>query len=197
MKPIDLENLLGKISRLRARFSDGTGGATQEWRAKTEAGEEQQVTLVGAKDLPSLQDDIEAAFVWIWSLKDHVKRYAKPRGISASWLESQATADRALALSADIANNLKHGGDYSSRHPSRSLSSPRLGTISVTVPQSALGSISIGADWTVTTVADPKDLIYYMPILDGEGRTIGDAFAVLECAVMKWEQILTGIEAQP
>lgn len=197
LKPAELESLLEKIARLRARFSDGQGTSTQSWKVETEAGRKEQVTLAGAKDLVHLQDDLESAFVWIWSVKDHMKRYARSRGQGDKWIEQEADASRALAICADIANRLKHGGDFSTKFPSRSLAKPCLGTVSVTIPQSAIASISIGADWTATTVQNPHQLSYSMPILDEAGRTIGDAFAVLEAAVRTWEAVLLRIEATP
>src|ERR1700741_2568799 len=116
MKTNELQTLLDKISRLRTRFSDASGIKTQEWSARTEDGDEMRVTLVGAKDLADLQIDIEAAFVWIWSLKDYVKRYARQRGTNEGAIETRATASKSLSICADIANCLKHGGTYSKRH---------------------------------------------------------------------------------
>jgi hypothetical protein len=187
-----VEALFDRIGRFRDRVRETAGPDVQEWTAKTSEGATHRVMLSGVKGFDSVGDDVASALVWLWSLKDRLKKYATSLGRSHDWVDVMVTADPCLSICADLANGEKHDSSYS--RGSRSHKFPSLGNLSVSVPGSALHSISIGADWSHTSVADPSQVRFSMPVLDGDGRLIADAFALLERATSRWEELWAEVE---
>lgn len=121
----DLENIFDRAKRIRSRLDikDGTG---TNWSHTFEDNETHEYEINGVKPPEDIQDDIESAFVWLWSLKDYVKKYSVKEGFSSGWVETKINSDHYLCICADIANSVKHGGlDKKSRSNKR----PRLGSV--------------------------------------------------------------------
>ena len=164
-----------------------------EWEARAENGSPQKVFVSSVKDFDTLADDVATAFIWIWSMKDPMKHYSMEKGKSARWLEIQVDADPCLSVCADLANEGKHSSNYA--RGSRSGKFPRLGTLVMSVPGMAIGVLTVGDTWTHTHVANSDAVSYALPVIDRDGRTIGDAFFFLELGVQRWEEMLAQVDA--
>lgn len=190
--PVDadrLNELRARLLRLQQRLGVKEGiGST--WSAKTSDGATHKYILNGVKSFDELTDEIETMFVWIWSFKDHLKAHARKLGKSDRWVEAEASADSALSVCADIANRLKHG----ELRDSRSMKSPRLGALTYSVPQEAMGKLTFRAFEVELDVSKAELVSFEMPVIDKQGRAIGDAFKFLERGTAQWEQLLQRIE---
>lgn len=186
----ELENLFCRARRLRARLGakEGVGAS---WSATLENGEIHRYSLSGVKAPDEVQDDIESLFVWLWSLKDHVKKFLEAKGKGSAWVESEISADQYLSICADIANRAKHGG---LDRGSRSGKYPKLGQLKYQVPQTAVSSITVGAFDVGINIARPRQVVLEMPVLGDDGRCLGDAFKYLDYALKGWEKIIDRAE---
>jgi hypothetical protein len=130
-------------------------------------------------------------FVWLWSFKDYLKVYAQSLGKSGRWVEAEASADPCLSMCADIANRVKHGN----LRESRSGKYAQLGKLTYSVPQEAMGKITVRAFEVELDVSNSSLVTFEMPVLEGSGRAIGDAFKFLERGIVRWEELLSEIES--
>lgn len=64
---------------------------------------------IGVKSPDQLEDDFLNLFIWIWSLKDHLKNSFIEKGLGGQEIEDLVNNSHALSLVADIANRAKHG----------------------------------------------------------------------------------------
>lgn len=185
-----LENLFGRTRRLRKRLGVNEGSGTS-WSATLENGETHRYSINGVKVQEEVQDDIESLFVWLWSLKDHVKKFLKENGKSSKWVESEISSDPYLSICGDIANSAKHGR---LDRGSRSGKYPKLGELTYHIPQTALASITFGAFDVGVSVSKPNHISLEMPVLDRDDRYLGDAFKYLDHALKSWEKIIAKAE---
>jgi len=185
-----LEKLFGRARRLRARLGvkEGSGAS---WSATLENGETHRYSLSGVKAPDEVQDDIESLFVWLWSLKDHIKKYLDGKGKSSGWVEPEISADQYLSICGDLANRAKHG---ELNRGSRSGKFPMLGKLRYQVSQTAVSSITFGAFDVGMNIAEPRQVTLEMPILGADGRYLGDAFKYLDYALKGWEKIIDRAE---
>ena len=101
-----LENIFDRARRLRKRL-DIKEGLGMKWSHIFENNETHEYVFNGVKPPEDIQDDIESAFVWLWSLKDYVKKYSIKKGFNPNWVETKINADNYLCICADIANSVK------------------------------------------------------------------------------------------
>jgi hypothetical protein len=191
MEYSELEKLIGRADRFRKRLHEKQGDGTG-WPFTVENGESHYISINGVKSPEELEDDISSMFIWLWSLKDYVKKYVVKNGKSKDWVEVKVNSDSHLCICADLANSLKHGGpDPNPRVKPRSGKNPRLGTLKYQVPQKAIGSLSIGAFDVNVNVRNPEFVKLEMPVIGENDRMLGDAFKYLEYALTAWEHIVT------
>jgi len=185
-----LEKLFGRARRLRGRLGVKEGNGAS-WSATLENGETHGYSISGVKAPEEVQDDIESLFVWLWSLKDHVKKFLKENGKSSGWVEPEISADPYLSICGDIANSAKHGG---LDRGSRSGKYPKLGKLNYQIPQTALASITVKAFDVGVSVSNPYYITLEMSVLGGDDKYLGDAFKYLDYALKGWEQIIAKAE---
>lgn len=191
MEYSELEKLIGRADRFRKRLHEKQGDGTG-WPFTVENGETHYISIKGVKSPEELEDDISSMFIWLWNLKDYVKKYVVKNGKSKDWVEVKVNSDPHLCICADLANSLKHGGlDPNPRFKPRSGKSPRLGALKYQVPEKAIGSLSFGAFDANVNVSNPELVKLEMPVVGESGRMLGDAFKYLEYALTAWEQIVT------
>ena len=186
----ELEKLIGRADRFRKRLHEKQGDGTG-WPFTVESGESHYISIDGVKSPEELEDDISSMFIWLWNLKDYVKKYVVKNGKSKDWVEAKVNLDPHLCICADLANSLKHGGlDLNPRFKPRSGKSPRLGTLKYQAPQKAISSLSLGVFDVNVNVSNPEFVKLEMPVLGESDRILGDAFKYLEYALKAWEQIV-------
>lgn len=189
----EVDDVLQRLRRLIAR-TDEKDGTTMEWSVKTESGITERVTVSGVKDFQRLVDEVTTALVFVPAVKDRLVRQLVAQGRTKKAVEAEVDDDACLAICIDLANHAKHGGDY--EWGSRSLKRPRLGEPTAHVPQRAVGSLTVGADFSHTAVAKPEQVDFTLPVLDADGRTIGEALTILRTAVEKLERMSAKASAE-
>jgi hypothetical protein len=186
----DVEKLFRFAARAQKRLGIKSGAGTN-WYAKVESGETHQYLLNGVKSPDEIEEDILAAFHWLWSLKDNVKDYCEKKGAASRWVETEINADPYLCVCGDIANRTKHPALDKG---SRSNKYPVLGKLKYQIPQQALGSITFGAFDVTTDIAKPELVSLEMPIMSRDGKYLGDAFKYIEHGLNAWERIVDRAE---
>jgi len=182
MKTEDINKLFGRINRIKTRLGIKDGAGTS-WDCSLENGEVHKYTLKGVKSPEEVEDDVANAFLWLWSLKDHIKKCSQ----NGDWVESQINSNDYLSVCADLANGLKHGG---LDRKSRSGKTPKLGKLKYQIPQTAIKELAFGAFDVGIDVKDAQLVAWEMPILDGQDNLIGDAFEYLDHCINAWELII-------
>jgi len=185
-----LEEMFRRAERFRKKLqmNDGEGTA---WSYTFDNNETHYYSLTGVKPPEEIKDELESAFVWLWSLRDHVKKYVISKGKTKEWVESRVNADAYLCVCADLANSPKHGG--LDRKP-RSNKNPRLGVLKYSIPQKAMSKIIFGGSDVRMDVKDPSLVILEWPVLDDKDQYLGDAFKYLEYGLKTWEGIISEAE---
>jgi len=120
-----------------------------------------------------------------------MRRRAGTLGRVGSRVERAVDAERELAICADLANHLKHGG---LDRGSRSRLNPRFGTVSFRAPQVAIGSLTFRAFEVEVQIEDPCLVDFLLPVLNDKGEEIGDAFVLAQGAILALERIRDEIE---
>lgn len=182
MKTDDIDKLFGRINRIKDRIGikEGSGAS---WDCSLENGEVHKYILKGIKSPEEVGDDIENAFVWLWSLKDHIKKTAK----DGDALERQVNGNSYLSVCADLANGLKHGG---LDRKSRSGKIPSFGNLKYHIPQGAIKELAFGAFDVGIDINNAHLVNWEMPILDNQSNIIGEAFDCLDQCINAWESII-------
>jgi hypothetical protein len=189
----ELNKILARIKRLQSRLADKSGSSTA-WNAQAPDGQTHHYIINGIKDIDHISDDVESLFVWLWSVKDYLKEYVRRKGKSEKWVEDQVNSDACLSVCADIANRAKHAQQLSKG--SRSGKYPRLGKLRFTVPQQAMGQITVRAFEVEMDISNPTLVKFEMPILDERNRIIGEAFNLLAEGIQRWEELINEFEMQ-
>ncbi|MEK6560726.1 MAG: hypothetical protein AABZ07_03245 [Nitrospirota bacterium] len=182
MNTEDINNLFARINRIKTRLEIKDGLGTR-WDYKFENGEVHKYILNGVKSPEEIGDDIANAFVWLWSLKDHIKKSSK----QGDFVESQVNGNPYLCICADLANGEKHGG---LDRTSRSGKKPKLGRLKYQIPQAAIGQLAFGAFDVNIDVNNAHLVVLEMSILDEGDNLIGDAFEYLDKCINAWESIM-------
>jgi hypothetical protein len=162
------------------------------WTAQASDGNIHRYEILGVKGFDEVQDDVSSTFVWLWSIKDHMQKLAITKGFSSRWLEAEVGTDVCLSVCADIANREKHGTPL--KYP-RSGKDPRLGQLSYTIPQEAIAKITVTALGVQTDVSDVSLVTFEIPVLDGRGHKIGDAFHYLSAGIKRWETLMLKLQS--
>jgi hypothetical protein len=142
MNFLDLVKLLKRADSFRKKLhiKDGLGA---KWSYTFEDGETTSYSIEGVISPEEVENLVASALVWLWSLKDYVKKYVVNKGISKDWIEERVNTDPNLCICADLANFLKHGG-RDERFKPRSPHGPELGKVKYQIPQEAMGAIIYG-----------------------------------------------------
>lgn len=181
MKTEDINKLFGRINRIKERLNLKDGAGTS-WDYAFDNGEVHKYTLKGVKSPDEVEDDIANAFIWLWSLKDYIKKPMEDK----DWVEGRINDNSCLSICADLANGLKHG---SLDRKSRSGKKPKLGKLKYKIPQTAIGKLTVGAFDVGIDVNNAHLVVWEMPILDEQNNLIGDAFEYLDHCIDAWELI--------
>ncbi len=184
MKTDDIDKLFDRINRIKNRLGIKTGEGAN-WSCVLENGEIHKYILKGIKSPEEVEDDIASAFVWLWSLKDHIKKIAK----DSDDVERQVNGNSYLSVCADLANRLKHG---ELDRKSRSDKTPSFGNLKYHIPQGAIKELAFGAFDVSIDINNTHLVNWEMPILDNQSNTIGDAFDYLDHCINAWESIIDG-----
>jgi len=185
MKTEDIDNLFGRISRIKKRLNIKNGDGAS-WECCLENGEKHKYILKGIKSPEEVEDDIANVFIWLWSLKDYMKK-----SFNNASIETKVDANQHLSICADLANGLKHGGlDRNGRSGKR----PVLGRLKYKIPQAAIKELSFGASTVGIDINNAHLVEWGMPILDDSSNSIGDAFEYLDHCVTAWESIISDLE---
>lgn len=147
-------------------------------------GNTHQYSVIGIKSPEQLEDELLAIFIWVWSLKDHLKEAYRTKGLDPRQIESIANKCVALQLVSDIANRAKHG----LLRDSRSGKFAELVNVGYTIPQTAISKIIFSAFSVATVVSNPSEIELHASIKTNDGITY-DAFAILIEAQSEWETI--------
>jgi hypothetical protein len=182
MKTDGINKLFGRINRIKNRLGIKDGVGTS-WDCSLENGEIHKYILKGIKSPEEVEDDIASAFIWLWGLKDHIKKYAKNGDV----VEAQVNGNSYLSICADLANGLKHGG---LDRKSRSGKTPSLGNLKYHIPQAAIKELAFGAFDVSIDINNAHLVSWEMPILDNQNNAIGDAFDYLDHCINAWELII-------
>jgi len=182
----DFKKIFERAKRIRGRLEIKDGVGTN-WSYTFENNESHEYVINGVKPPEEIQDDIESIFVWLWSLKDYVKKYSMKKGRPQNWLEEKINSDLSLCLCADIANSLKHGGlDRKTRTGKK----PKLGPVTYSFGKDAMESLVFYAFKVETNIKNPEKVNLKMDVFDESGLIIGDAFGLIDYGINAWEAIM-------
>lgn len=182
MTPTELQQLRDRVNRCRLAVEAKAHPGYTEAHVLSD-GTTHTYLFSGIKSPIQLEDELLTLFVWIWSMKDHLKELCRAQGIDPKTIENIADSDPSLAVAADIANHAKHSG----RRAGRSRKYPRLANVGIRVPQSAIASITVEAFSVGVDVAIPDQATIHASIEFESGEPPLDAFAVIEQAISAWE----------
>ena len=179
----EVNDLFERIRRIQARVivTDGPGA---EWKAEVPGYGLQTYKITGMKSPLELEDDLATLSVWVWSLKDHLKAFLPSLGRDPREVERLVDSDPDLQVCADLANSAKHSTLIRSR-TGRFL---RAGRLRFTIPQSALGALTVRKDEVQVDVSSPQGVRIELPVVDPAGNTVGDAIEHLRRGVIAWER---------
>lgn len=174
MTRTEIDKLFERLAR-HAKATKSHSGEGSAWQCTLPNGEVHTYGMVGVRRHAEAMDSAENLIKWIWDSKDYLKKRAESVGKEGARIEGHVNQNIFLSVCADLANGLKHGGLDKSRKP-RSQMSPRLGEISFTFPQAAIGSLVFGDHHVAVNVSDPDRVEVKLPILAENSDLIGDAF---------------------
>lgn len=135
------------------------------------------------RPLEEIEEDLATAFLWLWNLKDYVKEISESAGNSRRWIEEQVNSDPRVALSADVANLIKH----SRVDHLRSTTRPVLGRLKISIPQESIAQITFRADEVEFDTKNLKSSALEWPISDRDGNALADGLELLAHCVQFWE----------
>ena len=192
---------IDKLFERLARHVNATkhhSGEGSVWQCTLQNGEVHTYAMVGVRTHAEAMDSAENLIKWIWDSKDYLKKRAEYVGKEASNIEEFINQNIVLSVCADLANGLKHGGlDESKGKGPRSGMNPKLGDVSFTFPQAAIGRLVFSDHYAAVVVSDPGKVEVKLPILAENGDHIGDAFDFAYQAIQALEQLRNEVEAAP
>ena len=186
----ELEKLIDRVNRFKNRINikDGKGA---EWSHTFEDGETHFYSMEGVRPPEEIEDDISSMFIWLWSLKDYVRKYVILNGKNKTWVKNKIINNPNICVCADIANSLKHGG-LDKEYKPWSGKNPKLKPLKYIFPQEAIGELKFGAYDVNMKIKNPQLVQLEMAIVDEDGITLGDAFKYLDNGLIEWEGIING-----
>lgn len=177
-----LEELLGRITRLKARMStrSGTGDIIK-------SNDEFETTIIveSVKPANEVDDDLAAIFIWLWSVRDYMIAKATEKGIVKSLIDNEIDKHLCLKLCSDIANRQKHGNISKSR----SGRFARILKSGYRIPQEAISRISCEGGQTTFAVSHPEKTSVTADIVDKEDFRIIGAIECIEQSLGAWAAI--------
>lgn len=141
--------------------------------------------VVGIKDPEELSADMASAFVWCWSIKDHIKGEIKRKGINPQLLENEINGIYPLTLCADIANGMKHGN----LRESRSNLFARIEKDGITFGKDEVESITVNKSGYVFNLKNPEGVKLTAKIVDMDGNELMTAVECLQESYRSWGRI--------
>lgn len=182
MSPADLDAITGRI--LRAFDATRTVGGAGYQTSYVARGTDFTTNFFaeGVKSPEQLEDDFINLFVWIWSLKDHLKEQFKNAGLPGQLVEAEVNACLALAYVSDIANRAKHGV----LRESRSGAFAELVDVGYTVPQESIEQIVVAGPKVTARVGNQQHVEIRAFVVTKEGTRM-NALDVLSEAMQCWE----------
>lgn len=194
MTGAEVDKLFERLAR-HAKATKRQAGEGSAWQCTLSSGEVHIYVMAGVRTHADAMDSAENLIKWIWDSKDYLKKRAETVGRKGVEVEKFINQNIYLTVCADLANGLKHGGLDKSRKP-RSQRSPRLGEISFTVPQAAIGSLVFTDHHCEVSVSDPEKVGIKLPIFDENGEGIGDAFEFAYLAIQELEKLRKEVEVE-
>lgn len=98
----EVEELFERALSFRRKVGSKESDGAFSWSARPRDGEPQRYCVAGLKPPEEVEDDIESTFVWLWSLKDYVRKFLDTNGRPSKWVETEIDADPHLAVCAQI-----------------------------------------------------------------------------------------------
>lgn len=179
---VEFQRLQERVNRFRVVVETKAHPGYTETHALPD-GSEHTYRVSGLKSPNQLEDELLSLFIWIWSMKDHLKELVRARGGDPKIIEKIADFELSLGISADIANRAKHGN----LRDSRSGRFSRLTNVGITVPGTAISRIVVGAFDVGLDVSLPESASLHASIEFESGDSPIDAFTVAEEAMKAWE----------
>ncbi len=190
MTGAEIEELFERLGRLVSATKEHRGDGAA-WNYTFPNGETHRYVIRGLKSHAAAEDSAFNLLIWIWNAKDYLKKRGALLGIDGRMVEEAVNDDADLAVCADLANLLKHGG---LDRRSRSGLNPRLGKVSFRAPQTALASLTFRSFEVAIDISDPSQVEFRLPVLDETGEEIGDAFRYATSAIQSLEYLRDEIE---
>ncbi|HEX3035264.1 MAG TPA: hypothetical protein VHT73_09040 [Thermodesulfobacteriota bacterium] len=184
----DVKNIFEQVSRLSSRVKTIKGEGAM-WSYKFPDGSETRYILNEMKLPEELEDDIANVFIWLWNMKNYLKKALTHKCADSNKIESKVNSDSKLAICADIANLLKHG----KLTKTRSGLFPKLGSLSYMVPQQSMKKITFRGNEVEFDYKDFENIEVKMSVVDSSGNKVGDAFEIINHTLNEWEQELKSI----
>jgi hypothetical protein len=180
MSPDALAALRSRVDRAHALLErKGANGFVQQFEVN---GETHTHTIQGVKAPDQLEDEMLMIFVWLWSLKDHLKQAYARRNLKPELIEEIVNRSPQLQYVSDIANRAKHG----ELRKSRSGQYAELVDVGITIPHTAVSSLQYLPNAVNVSVAKPDEVQLLATLKLRSGKRL-DAFSVLEQAQSTWE----------
>lgn len=145
----------------------------------------QSFVINGIKPLVQVQDDIESAFVWCWSIKDLLITDLINRNpsVSKKTLENEINKYSCLTYCSDIANGLKHG----ELRDSRSGKFAQLSVVQNILVNAELTSVIYRLD---VIVPKNMDCVKIKASVNGmNGQFLLDAYTCLHESLIAWDDM--------
>jgi hypothetical protein len=181
----EVKKLCDRINRIHEKIKQKGGGGA-EWKAEVPGFGDQNYKITGVKSPKELEDDIAALAVWVWSMKDYLKKLAPSVGMQPQEVERFIDTDPHLPICADLANKDKHG----ELDRSRSGRFLGMGRLQYTIPQQALRAVTFRGNEVQIDVATADEVQIVVPVLDPRGAEVAEGLACLEKGIKAWDRLL-------
>lgn len=140
------------------------------------------LTVFGIQSPDQLEDNFLNLFIWIWSLKDHLKACFETNGLNGRTIEEAVNRCPALTYVADIANRAKHGV----LRASRSSVCAKLVDIGFEAPQTSIARIVVEGPIVTVYLKEIQNVEIQANIATSTGARF-DALSTLREAMDYWE----------
>ena len=191
MKLDQVQAVVDRVKRFSSSLDSKVGDGFN-YSYQFDDGSECLYTINGVKSPEVIEDVVTTMFVWLWSLKDYIKKYASAHSKTGRWVEDKINLNSELCICADIANGLKHGGLGAGFTPRSSLG-PSLGKVRYTFPQQSIASLTFGASSVGFDITQAENVVLEVPVYDKAGNKIDDAFNLVSKIVDSWERMLSAV----
>lgn len=152
--------------------------------------EKSSFVVNGVKPLVHVQDDIETAFIWCWSVKDHLIEQLlvlNPQLIKKE-VESEIDTYSCLVLCSDVANGLKH----KTLRKSRSQQFAKLVVLQNILVSKETTSMIQRLDGKYFITPSNGDCIKVTATIEScNGEYLSDAYECLIASLKAWDEIIS------